>query len=82
MLQSKARTQAESKTAGRFPVRFFGPRRARSGVIALAVLAAIAGMIAINAHLLWVSVRSQTDCVPHLKAPGHAGQFRAAKPSC
>lgn len=50
--------------------------------IGLVVLAAIGIFAAANAHLLWMSVRSQPDCVQHLKAPGPKGQFRAAQSSC
>jgi hypothetical protein len=51
-------------------------------VVGLAVLAGAAGFTAANAHLIWTSFRSEPDCVPHLKDPGAAGQFRAAQSSC
>lgn len=36
-----------------------------------------------NAHLVYVAVSSQPDCVAHLKAPsGDAKTFRAAKSAC
>ncbi|TXL82253.1 hypothetical protein FHP25_00710 [Vineibacter terrae] len=38
-----------------------------------------------NAHLVYVAVTSQPDCVTHLRAGERAadpGQFRAAKSSC
>ena len=35
-----------------------------------------------NAHLVYVAVGSQPDCVPHAKAAGEGGAFRAARPSC
>jgi hypothetical protein len=50
--------------------------------IALAIFAGIGLFAAANAHLIWKSVSSQPDCVPHLKAPGAEGQFRAAQSSC
>ena len=50
--------------------------------VALAVLAGIGVFAAANAHLIWTSVSSQPDCVPHLKAAGPEGKFRAAKSSC
>lgn len=50
--------------------------------VGLAVLVGIGVFAAANAHLIWTSVRSQPDCVQHLKAPGPEGQFRAAKSSC
>jgi hypothetical protein len=58
-------------------------RRTKTRVmVGLAVLAGIGIFAAANAHLVWTSVRSQPDCVPHLDAPGQDGQFRAAKSSC
>jgi hypothetical protein len=51
-------------------------------VVALAVMAGIGIFAAANAHLIWTSVRSQPDCVPHLKEPGQDGRFRAAQSSC
>jgi hypothetical protein len=50
--------------------------------VGLGVLAGVAAFTAANAHLIWTSFRSQPDCVPHLKDPGAAGQFRAAESSC
>ncbi|MGE3290822.1 MAG: hypothetical protein AB7I59_20375 [Geminicoccaceae bacterium] len=56
--------------------------RGRRLVVVLAILAGI-GLVAVaNAHLVWTSMRSQPDCVPHLKAPGQDGGFRAAQSSC
>lgn len=37
---------------------------------------------AANAHLVYVAVMSQPDCVPHLKETGKNGGYRAAKPAC
>ncbi|MBN9010648.1 MAG: hypothetical protein J0H63_11130 [Rhizobiales bacterium] len=51
-------------------------------VIGLAVFAGVIGFAAANAHLVWTSVSSEPDCVPHLKDPGAAGEFRAARSSC
>ncbi|WP_343234580.1 hypothetical protein [Microvirga splendida] len=48
--------------------------------LAAAVLIVVA---AANAHLVYVAVASQPDCVAHLKEAGtQAGAFRAAKPAC
>ncbi|SFC84946.1 hypothetical protein SAMN05428997_112125 [Bosea sp. CRIB-10] len=44
-----------------------------TGVVALLLLA--------NAHLVYVAVGSQPDCVPHEKAAG-SGMFRAARSAC
>ncbi|MGE3874671.1 MAG: hypothetical protein AB7F74_17110 [Parvibaculaceae bacterium] len=49
--------------------------------MALAVAAATLTLfIAANAHLLYVAMRSQPDCVPHEKAPGSG--LQAAKSAC
>ena len=48
--------------------------------IGFGIVAVFAGA---NAHLVYVSLASQPDCVPHLKAPDGSGtQYRAAKPAC
>lgn len=46
---------------------------------------AVAGMcivlfVAANAHLIYVAVTSQPDCVPHQK--GEGGAYQAAKSAC
>ena len=44
---------------------------------------AVALVTAANAHLLYVAVSTQPDCVAHLKDKGEApGQYRAAKSAC
>jgi hypothetical protein len=44
------------------------------------VLLVVAGA---HAHLVYVAVASQPDCVAHLKEAGtQAGAYRAAKPAC
>lgn len=40
------------------------------------------GLVLANAHLVYVAIGSQPDCVPHTKSAGEAGVFRAARPSC
>lgn len=60
-------------------------RRSRVGITALALVAAgISGLAAANAHLVYVSVMSQPDCVPHAKETGAAASnvYRAARSSC
>lgn len=45
--------------------------------------AAVLVLLGANAHLVYVAVVSEPDCVAHLKEKGEAaGQFRAAKPAC
>lgn len=57
--------------------------KTRNRLIAAACIVAGLGLIAAaNVHLVRASLLSQPECVPHLKAPGGNGQFRAAKPSC
>ena len=47
----------------------------------LAVAAMV--VIAANAHLVYVAVSTQPECVAHLKDKGEApGQYRAAKSAC
>jgi hypothetical protein len=49
-------------------------------LLAAAVLLVVA---AANAHLLYVSLASQPECVAHLKETGtNAGEFRAANSAC
>ncbi len=51
-----------------------------SWFLAAAVLLVV---VAANAHLVYVAVASQPDCVAHLKEAGsQAGAYRAAKPAC
>ncbi|MBN9305508.1 MAG: hypothetical protein BGO82_03360 [Devosia sp. 67-54] len=51
-------------------------------LVGLALAAGVALFAAANTHLIWTSVLSQPDCVPHLKAPGPAGGYQAAQSSC
>lgn len=49
-------------------------------LLAAAVLLVV---VAAHAHLVYVAVASQPECVAHLKeASTQAGAFRAAKPAC
>jgi len=62
-----------------------GETRRRGGRRAfwLTLAGALAGgLILANAHLVYVAIGSQPDCVPHAKSAGEAGGFRAARPSC
>ncbi len=56
----------------------------RRVVIGAAITVAIVGIfLAANAHLLYVAIQSQPDCIAHAKAgQGAPGQFSAAKSSC
>ena len=59
-------------------------RRIKGPLIAWLLAAAVLITVAAaNAHLVYVAVASQPDCVAHLKEAGSkAGAFRAAKPAC
>jgi hypothetical protein len=46
------------------------------------VAAAILLVAGANAHLVYVAVQSQPDCVEHAKAPGDGQRYRAAKSAC
>jgi hypothetical protein len=48
----------------------------------LLVPAGLLLVAAANAHLVYVAVTSQPDCVPHLKEAGTGGSYRAAKSAC
>lgn len=48
----------------------------------LLVPAGLLLVAAANAHLVYVAVTSQPECVPHLKEAGISGSYRAAKSAC
>lgn len=51
-------------------------------IISFVIIIGLGLFAAANVHLVRASLVSQPDCVPHLKAPGENGRFRAAQPSC
>ena len=52
-------------------------------VVGLSVLAALLLLAGANAHLVYVAVTSQPDCVDHVReGDAAAGSFRAAKSAC
>lgn len=55
------------------------PRRI---LVSLAIVLGVGLFVVANVHLVRVSLASQPECVPHLKAPGENGRFRAARSSC
>ena len=59
-------------------------KRTRWPLLAWSLAAAVLLVVAAaNAHLVYVAVDSQPECVAHLKEAGtKAGAFRAAKPAC
>jgi len=59
-------------------------KRARWPLLAWFLAAAVLlVVVAANAHLVYVAVASQPDCVAHLKEAGtQVGAYRAAKPAC
>ncbi|MDA0704591.1 MAG: hypothetical protein O3A96_15355 [Proteobacteria bacterium] len=59
------------------------PRSKRLALVWALVAAGITVFVVANAHLAYVAVSSQPDCVAHLKAPSSdANTFRAAKSAC
>jgi hypothetical protein len=62
-----------------------GQRRVRLPGAWLAWLLVPAGLllfVGANAHLVYVAVQSQPDCVAHIKDTGDSGGYRAAKSAC
>ena len=57
-------------------------RRRRKSAWMLLVPAGLLLVAGANAHLVYVAVTSQPDCVPHLKEAGTSGSYRAAKSAC
>jgi hypothetical protein len=59
-------------------------RRVRTRtVVGLSLLAALLLLAGANAHLVYVAVTSQPDCVDHVRlGDAEKGSFRAAKSSC
>lgn len=51
-------------------------------ISALIVFAGVLLFAGANAHLVYVAVGSQPDCVPHEKTADGAGTYRAARSSC
>lgn len=53
-------------------------------VVGLVVAGLVVLVLATNAHLVYVAVTTQPDCVAHLKQAdaGHSGSYRAAKSAC
>jgi hypothetical protein len=57
-------------------------RRGRWTLVGIG-LAIVALMAVANSHLVYVSLATQPECVPHLKAPDESGAiYRAAKSAC
>lgn len=60
------------------------PMKSRA-LLWLAIGAGLALLVAANAHLVYVAMTSQPECVAHLRTgdnPNAAAQFSAAKSSC
>ena len=58
-------------------------RRSKRAIILIAAALAVL-LLAANAHLVYVAVTSQPDCVAHLKQgdAAQSGSFRAAMSAC
>ena len=64
-----------------------GPAGARARlnwkmISAAIVISGVALFAVANAHLVYVAVASQPDCVPHAKEMGEAGTYKAARSAC
>lgn len=58
------------------------PRRGGGRLFAWLLAAGVTGLLLFaNAHLVYVAIGSQPDCVPHEKAAG-SGMLRAARSAC
>ena len=57
-------------------------RRGRSWLVWSLVGAGVALFAGANAHLVYVAVASQPDCVSHSKSAGTDHDYRAAKSAC
>lgn len=53
-------------------------------VVGLVAAGLVVLVLAANAHLVYVAVTTQPDCVAHLRQAdaGHSGSYRAAKSAC
>ena len=51
-------------------------------ISALIVVGGVLLFAGANAHLVYVAIGSQPDCVPHEKTADGAGTYRAARSSC
>jgi len=51
-------------------------------VSALLVGGGLAVLIGANAHLVYVALKSQPGCVPHVKQAGGPGSYSAARSAC
>ncbi|HTO40324.1 MAG TPA: hypothetical protein VL026_05055 [Rhizomicrobium sp.] len=59
------------------------PSPRRKTIVLVLVAAGIVLLLGANAHMAYVAVTSQPDCVPHAKEVGVDGvTFRAARPAC
>jgi hypothetical protein len=58
--------------------------RSTKAIVGLVMAGLVVLVLAANAHLVYVAVTTQPDCVAHLKLAdaGHSGSYRAAKSAC
>lgn len=60
-------------------------RRARFFLIGIAISGGVLFVLAANAHFAYVAVKSQPDCIPHVRTGESItgkGAFSAAKSAC
>lgn len=71
-----------ARPIGRTPAAARRPLNWKRISIAIASVGIVV-LLGANAHLVYVALRSQPDCVPHAKVPDGSGDgFRAAKSAC
>ncbi len=52
-------------------------------LISLVIAGVVVAVIVVaNAHLVWVALESQPDCVPHARGAGEGQDYRAARSAC
>lgn len=59
------------------------PKRLSRRMVLVLIMSAVALIVIANAHLVYVAITSQPDCVAHFKDKSdELGRFRAARSSC
>jgi hypothetical protein len=58
------------------------PFRRKTWLVWVLVSAGTLLVVGAHAHLVYVAVQSQPDCVEHVKAAGDGQGYRAAKSAC
>lgn len=59
-----------------------GKAKRQRRILWLLVPLALLLVVGANAHLVYVAVKSQPECVPHVRGAGTPSVYQAAKSSC